>query len=81
MTPRPTKKDHVADTHCKVYDFDNLYVGGQLCIILISSIVLIFVLGNGVIPTGFGANPTLTSICYALRASEHIIAFLKNKKH
>ncbi|KAK7684941.1 Pyranose 2-oxidase [Cerrena zonata] len=58
----PTKKDHVADTHCKVYDFDNLYVGG-----------------NGVIPTGFGANPTLTSICYALRASEHIIASLKKR--
>jgi pyranose oxidase len=51
-----TKKDHVADTNCKVWDFDNLYVGG-----------------NGVIPTGFGANPTLTSICYAIRGSTDII--------
>lgn len=32
---RPTKKDHVADTNCKVYDFDNLYVGGQLSYVIV----------------------------------------------
>ncbi|KAK7040715.1 hypothetical protein VNI00_009621 [Paramarasmius palmivorus] len=54
------KNTHVADTYCKVYDFDNLYVAG-----------------NGVIPTGFGANPTLTSIGYAIRTAENIIGKLK----
>ncbi|OBZ66463.1 Pyranose 2-oxidase [Grifola frondosa] len=49
----------VADTNCKIWNFNNLYVGG-----------------NGVIPTGFGANPTLTSICYAIKSSEAIIAQL-----
>jgi choline dehydrogenase-like flavoprotein len=53
----------VADTHCKVYNFSNLYVGG-----------------NGVIPTGFAANPTLTSIGYAVRSAEHIIKSLGGKK-
>nr|4MIH_A Chain A, Pyranose 2-oxidase [Phanerodontia chrysosporium]4MIH_B Chain B, Pyranose 2-oxidase [Phanerodontia chrysosporium]4MIH_C Chain C, Pyranose 2-oxidase [Phanerodontia chrysosporium]4MIH_D Chain D, Pyranose 2-oxidase [Phanerodontia chrysosporium]4MIH_E Chain E, Pyranose 2-oxidase [Phanerodontia chrysosporium]4MIH_F Chain F, Pyranose 2-oxidase [Phanerodontia chrysosporium]4MIH_G Chain G, Pyranose 2-oxidase [Phanerodontia chrysosporium]4MIH_H Chain H, Pyranose 2-oxidase [Phanerodontia ch len=47
----------VGNTHCKVHNFNNLYVGG-----------------NGVIETGFAANPTLTSICYAIRASNDIIA-------
>ncbi|KAI0773530.1 pyranose 2-oxidase [Fomes fomentarius] len=56
-------KMHVADTHCKVYKFKNLYVGG-----------------NGVIPTGFGANPTLTSIGYAIRSAESIIKQLKHSK-
>ncbi|GJE91245.1 hypothetical protein PsYK624_073940 [Phanerochaete sordida] len=46
----------VANTHCKVHNFDNLYVGG-----------------NNVIETGFAANPTLTSICYAIRAADNII--------
>jgi len=52
---------HVADTSCKVFNFDNLYVAG-----------------NGVIPTGFAANPTLTSMCYALRTAEDIIEKLKD---
>ncbi|KLO05207.1 pyranose 2-oxidase [Schizopora paradoxa] len=56
----PTKADHVADTSCKVYEFENLYVAG-----------------NGVIPTGFAANPTLTSMCYAIRTAEDIIKKLK----
>jgi pyranose oxidase len=46
-----------------VYDFANLYVGG-----------------NGVIPSGFAANPTLTSMGYAIRSAEHIIEKLGGKK-
>ena len=53
----------MADTHSRVYNFKNLYVGG-----------------NGVIPTGFGANPTLTSMGYAIRACESIIEKLKADK-
>ncbi|GJE91247.1 pyranose 2-oxidase [Phanerochaete sordida] len=53
----------VADTRCKVHNFDNLYVGG-----------------NNVIETGFAANPTLTSICYAIRASNDIISKLKPRR-
>ncbi|RPD55165.1 pyranose 2-oxidase [Lentinus tigrinus ALCF2SS1-7] len=53
-------KTHVADTHSRVYNFKNLYVGG-----------------NGVIPTGFGANPTLTSMGYAIRACKSIIEKLE----
>ncbi|KAI0760589.1 pyranose 2-oxidase [Fomes fomentarius] len=56
-------KTHVADTNSKVYNFTNLYVGG-----------------NGVIPTGFGANPTLTSMGYAIRAAESIIKQLEDGK-
>jgi choline dehydrogenase-like flavoprotein len=39
-----------------------------------------YVGGNGVIPTSFAANPTLTSIGYAVRASEDIIKKLGGKK-
>ncbi|KAJ3537891.1 hypothetical protein NM688_g6602 [Phlebia brevispora] len=56
------RKETVADTYCKVWNFDNLYVGG-----------------NGVIPTGFAANPTLTSICYALRGASKIVEKLNGK--
>ncbi|KAI6025449.1 putative pyranose oxidase [Pisolithus marmoratus] len=45
------KNTTVGDYNSKVWDFTNLYVGG-----------------NGNIPTPFGANPTLTSMCFALRA-------------
>lgn len=37
----------------------------------------LYVAGNGVIPTGFAANPTLTSMCYALRTAEDVIEKLK----
>ena len=40
----------------------------------------LYVGGNGVIPTGFGANPTLTSMGFALRAAESIIKQLKEHK-
>lgn len=40
----------------------------------------LYVGGNGVIPTGFGANPTLTSIGYAIRSAESIIEQLKARK-
>ncbi|EIN03465.1 pyranose 2-oxidase [Punctularia strigosozonata HHB-11173 SS5] len=56
-------KEHVADTNCKVYNFSNLYVGG-----------------NGVIPTGYAANPTLTSMGYAIRSARSIINALESAK-
>ncbi|KLO05211.1 FAD/NAD(P)-binding domain-containing protein [Schizopora paradoxa] len=59
----PTKEDHVADTNCKVFEFENLYVAG-----------------NGVIPTGFAANPTLTSMGYAIRTAEDIIKKFKKQE-
>ncbi|EKM49569.1 uncharacterized protein PHACADRAFT_201285 [Phanerochaete carnosa HHB-10118-sp] len=40
----------------------------------------LYVGGNGVIETGFAANPTLTSICYAIRASNSIIKKLKPRR-
>lgn len=39
----------------------------------------LYVGGNGVIETGFGANPTLTSLCYAIRSANSIIEKLKPK--
>ncbi|KAJ7304641.1 putative pyranose oxidase [Mycena albidolilacea] len=38
----------------------------------------LFVGGNGTIPTPFGANPTLTSMCLALRAAYKIAQSLKD---
>ena len=61
---RLNSKTHVADTYCKVYNFSNLYVGG-----------------NGVIPTPFAANPTLTSMGYAIRSAEKIIERLGGRKN
>ncbi|KAJ7757744.1 putative pyranose oxidase [Mycena maculata] len=40
----------------------------------------LFVGGNGTIPTPFGANPTLTSMCLAFRAAHKIAESLKNGK-
>jgi len=40
----------------------------------------LYVAGNGVIPTGFAANPTLTSMCYALRTAENIIKNISDQK-
>jgi hypothetical protein len=37
----------------------------------------LYVAGNGVIPTSFGANPTLTSICLAIRSAYKISEDLK----
>ncbi|PSS38000.1 hypothetical protein PHLCEN_2v183 [Hermanssonia centrifuga] len=62
------EKETVADTYCKVWNFDNLYVADEL----FPSSKLAST-GNGVIPTGFGANPTLTSICYAIRSANQIV--------
>lgn len=40
----------------------------------------LYVGGNGVIPTPFGANPTLTSICMAMRSAYKIHQDLHAKK-
>ncbi|KZS86693.1 pyranose oxidase [Sistotremastrum niveocremeum HHB9708] len=50
--PGNVKNYSVVDEFSQVYDFSNLFLGG-----------------NGIIPTAFAANPTLTSMCYAIRAS------------
>ncbi|KAJ6600287.1 putative pyranose oxidase [Mycena vulgaris] len=50
----------VANFNSQVWNFSNLFVGG-----------------NGTIPTPFGANPTLTSMCLALRAAHKIAQSLE----
>jgi choline dehydrogenase-like flavoprotein len=55
------KGETVANFNSQVWDFSNLFVGG-----------------NGTIPTPFGANPTLTSMCLALRAAYKIAQSLKD---
>jgi len=57
------KNETVANFNSQVWDFSNLFVGG-----------------NGTIPTPFGANPTLTSMCLAFRAAHKIAQSLKAGK-
>ncbi|KZV83963.1 pyranose oxidase [Exidia glandulosa HHB12029] len=38
----------------------------------------LYVAGNGTIPTTFGANPTLTSMCFAIRSAYSINEYLKS---
>ncbi|KAJ7602185.1 hypothetical protein DFH06DRAFT_1351574 [Mycena polygramma] len=54
------KDKTVANFNSQIWDFSNLFVGG-----------------NGTIPTPFGTNPTLTSMCLALRAAHKIAQSLK----
>ncbi|KAJ7107426.1 putative pyranose oxidase [Mycena epipterygia] len=55
------KGETVGNFNSQVWDFSNLFVGG-----------------NGTIPTPFGANPTLTSMCLAFRAAHKIAQSLKD---
>jgi choline dehydrogenase-like flavoprotein len=38
----------------------------------------LYVAGNGVIPTGFTVNPTLTSVVYALKSADAIVARMRD---
>jgi len=40
----------------------------------------LYVAGNGTIPTAFGANPTLTSMCFAIRSASAIDQYFKKLK-
>jgi pyranose oxidase len=51
------EKDSVVDENSRMWDVENLYLGG-----------------NGLIPRGSACNPTLTTLAYAVKAAEHIIA-------
>lgn len=53
-------KDSVCDFNSKVWNFGNLFVGG-----------------NAVVPTAYTGNPTITSICFAIRAAHKLYNDLK----